>query len=240
MDPNNPITPEEPKLEPQAPVTPVDPPAQSAQPTEPVQPSTPQPDIAKLEGSVTEKVSKVLLEKIGSALGLTKEEKKTLPTDPEELAKFVQENAKKGTEEVLSERERADREQAEARERQISEGSQRYQGLWKTQYEQLAASGKVPKIVNPTDKNDPGNLAKVKILTKLAAILKENEANGVDYVPTLKEIYYEFPDVLTTATTTGATVPISGGGRSMTPNDGLSYSQIHSTDVEDLVRNKYN
>src|SRR3990167_9101573 len=67
-----------------------------ATPTEPTQPA--QSDTKeiqeKLEGTITERVSKTLLEKIGGALGLTKEQKKELPSAPEELAQFVRDNAK--------------------------------------------------------------------------------------------------------------------------------------------------
>lgn len=203
-------------------------------------PAAPQVDLEKVQSEVTEQVSKSVLEKIAGALGLNKEEKKTLPTDPDELAKFIQYNAKKGTESVLSERERADQEIQAARETQLTEGAARFQQLWRDQYSELAESGKVPKITDPNDKNDPGNQAKIRILTKLKQIIDDNAAKGVDYVPTLKEVFYENPNVLTIETTTGATVPISGGGRTISnPSSVMPYDKLRETDIEDMVKSKY-
>src|SRR3990167_6862407 len=206
--------------------------------------TTPQePDLTamqkKIEGSVTDKVSKTLLEKIGGALGLTKDEEEKLPTDPKELQKFVQDNAKRIVQETLTEREVQEQMQSEERQKQVTEGAQRFQSLWKSQYEELATQGRVPKIQNPNDANDPGNVAKVRLLTKIKEIIDENQKKGVDYVPTLKEVYYENPDVLRSETTAGAHTPISGGGRSTTPNNGLTYEQLHKNDFDDIVRNKY-
>src|SRR3990167_2657124 len=169
-----------------------------ATPTEPTQPA--QSDTKeiqeKLEGTITERVSKTLLEKIGGALGLTKEQKKELPSDPEELAQFVRDNAKQGVQEILSEKEKQEQEAEQEKQTQLQEGATRFQQLWKNQYDQLAESGKVPKITNANDKSDPGNVAKIRILTKLYQIIKENQEKGIDYVPTLKEVYYENPDVV--------------------------------------------
>jgi len=198
------------------------------------------PDLEKIESSITEKVSKSLIERIGTALGMTKEEKKQIPTDPDELRAFVREESKRGTQEILSEREKADQKAQEEREQQITEGATRFQTLWKNQYNELAESGRVPKILKPEDKNDPGNIAKVKILTKLSQIIKENEANGIDYVPTLKEVFYENPNLLRTDTIAGATTPVAGRGRSVAPGEVLPYDRLHKTNLEDIVKEKYN
>lgn len=190
--------------------------------------------------TVTGEVSKSILEKISGALGLNKEEKKSLPTDPEELAKFVREEAAKGTRDVLTSQQQAEQEAERAREEQVNQGAQRFQTLWKDQYSQLAESGKVPKIVNENDPNDPGNQAKVKILAKLKTILDENQAKGIDYVPTLKEVFYENPNVLSTETQEGLDVPVSGGGRTIaTTGTGMSHDQLSKTSIEDLVAKKY-
>lgn len=234
-------------VEPQAPVQPTTP----SEPTTPVTPGAPAApafDVDSLReqvandvsGKIRDEVSRGVIDRIGKALGLTKEEaEEQLPTNPKDLAKFVQENAKKGTEELLSQREQAEREAQEAQQRTVTEGAQRFQQLWRGQYDELASSGRVPKIGNPNDKQDPGNLAKTRILTKLGQIIKENQSKGIDYVPTLKEVFYEFPDVLTTATTAGAEVPISGGGRVASVTGGLPHDQLRNTSIEDLVAQKY-
>jgi len=230
---SNQITPpiETPPVKPVEQATPVQEPAQ---PTH-QEPTQQQPDIKDIE----EKVSKSVLTKIAEALGLNKKEEAKLPTDPNELAKFIQENARKGTEEVLTQREQAEQKARQDQEAQTTEGATRFQNLWKTQFEQLAEAGKVPKIVNAEDKNDQGNIAKVRLLTQLKKMIDENAAKGIDYVPTLKEVFYEHPEVLTTATTIGTTAPISGGGRATINNQGgLSYKELHNTNIEDLIKVK--
>jgi len=240
MDPNNPTPPEDPTkiVPPVAPATPPTEPTPPATPsTEPTSPAPPaEPDLKGLE----EKVSKGVIEKIGEALGLTKKEtEEKIPTDPAELAKFVRAETQKGVQEVLDQQAKKEQDQVEARETQIQEGAQRFQTLWANQYNELAEAGRVPKITNKDDKNDPGNVVKVKILTKMKQIIDENEKNGIDYVPTLKEVFYENPNILRMETAAGANVPISGGGRSTTPNSGLTYDQLHKTDMDDLVKGQY-
>ena len=221
-------------------------PASPQTPQQPTVTPTPTPSVdveaikKDVRESVTGEVSKSLLEKIGGALGLTREEKKTLPTDPDELSKFIREEARKGTQEVLTNQERENQDAETARERQLTEGATRFQTLWTNQYIQLAESGRVPKIVDVNDKNDPDMQAKVKILTKLKTILDENQSKGIDYVPTLKEVFYENPDVLNTATA-GGNVPISGGGRVIANSTSqLPYQQLNKASTEDLVARKYN
>ena len=103
-------TPDVKPIEPVADPTPVT-------PVEPVTPPVPEPtkldttEIEKnLESSISEKVSKSVITKIGEALGLTKKEEETLPTDPKELLEKVREESKKATNEVLSEKEKASEE----------------------------------------------------------------------------------------------------------------------------------
>ena len=67
----------------------------------------------------------------------------------------------------------------------------------------------------------------------------KTNTKGINYVPTLKEVFYEHPEVLSTATTTGTTAPISGGGRAIINNQGgLSYKELHNTNIEDLIKAK--
>lgn len=225
------------------PVTPPTPPVTPPVETPPTPPAlaTPQPNTdeisSRLEGSITEKVSKGVLEKIAGALGLTKQEKETLPTDPKELAKLIQDNAKKGTEEVLNRREQEEQEAQKEQQKRITQGATGFQKLWQMQYEELAEMGKVPPITNAADKNDAGNVAKVRILTKLKEMIEENAAKGIDHVPTPIEVCFKYPEVLATQTTTGARVPVSGGGRSMATNgQPLPYNKLHDTSIEDMVK----
>lgn len=259
MDQNNPANgaqpPQAPQapVEPQQPVTPTTPtepatPSQpaAAQPVTPAQPSQPVDPNALTEqikndvsGKIRDEVSKTLLQKIAEGLGLNPKEQEKLPTDPKELAKFVQDNAQKGVQKVLDEKAQAEKTQQEAQQKQLSEGAKRFQTLWSNQYAELAEGGKLPKVVDAQNKNDPGNVARVRLLTKLKQVIDENAAKGIDYVPTLKEIFYEYPDVLRTDTVAGGNAPVSGGGRSTTPNNGLPYDQLHKKSLEDMVEGKY-
>ena len=247
-DPNNPQTPITPSV-PATPATPSEPstPATSETPATPsVPPVSPAPPV-DVEGitkdireTVTGEVSKSILEKISGALGLNKEEKKALPTDPDELAEFVRNESKKGVQEVLTQQEKDAQAVETEKERQITEGAGRFQSLWTNQYTELAESGRVPKITNADDKNDPGNVAKVKILSKLKEILDINQAKGIDYVPTLKEVFYENLDILNTSTA-GENAPISGGGRTISNgSNSLPYNELNKTSTDELVARKYN
>jgi len=219
--------------EPIAPVTPVTAP----EPTTPVAPVTPTPsiDTSSIEKNVSEKVSKSVIEKIGEALGLNKKEEAKIPTDPEELKRFVEENSKKTVEQILGDKQKQEQEVIQKREKELEEGSKRYQSLWTNQFEHLVSLGKVPKIEDSNNKDDAGRQAKTKLLTKLYEVIQENEKNGIDEVPTLKEIYYEYPEVLKN-TVAGGNTPISGGGRSHV-SGGSNYNDIHNSSFEDILRN---
>jgi hypothetical protein len=204
----------------------------TTQPTTPATPTAPAFD----ESTVTEKVSKSIIDKIAAGLGINKqEEKEQIPTDPVELAKYVKELSGKTVEETLNARAQAEKEAQEQQQKTIQEGAARFQTLWKSQYGELAEKGLVPKVTNAEDKADPGNVARVKLLTKLSEAIEQNRKNGIDYVPTLKEIYYENPNILSIETTTGEEVPISGGGRAFAGGGQMSYEKLHNTPIEELI-----
>ena len=188
------------------------------------------------ETAVTEKVSKSVIDKIGQALGITKtEEKEQIPTDPAELKKFIEDHGAAAAQKVLDDREQAQKTAQEQQQKQVQEGAARFQTLWKSQYTELGEKGLVPKVVNAEDKNDPGNIARVKLLTKLSEVIKHNQANGIDYVPTLKEVYYENPNILTEEVA-GGDAPISGGGRTMGAGAQMPYDKLHNSSFEELLK----
>lgn len=183
-----------------------------------------------------EKVSKSIIDKIAQGLGITKsEEKEQIPTDPAELKKFIEAHGAAAAQKVLDDREQAQKTAQEQQQKQVQEGAARFQTLWKSQYTELGEKGLVPKVVNAEDKNDPGNIARVKLLTKLSEVIKHNQANGIDYVPTLKEVYYENPNILTEEVA-GGDVPISGGGRTMGAGAQMPYDKLHNSSFEELLK----
>jgi len=229
VTPEIPATPETPPVTP--PVTPVTPPV-----TPPVAPATPPAvDTTEIEKNISEKVSKSVIAKIGEALGLTKKEEEKIPTDPVELAKFVEEKSAKTVKQILDDKDKENEDQRAEQQQQLQEGSQRYTDLWNNQYEQLANAGKVPKIVDINNVEDPGRVVKVRLLIKMKEILDQNERDGVNEVPTIKEIFYEYPEVLTNKVA-GATVPVSGGGRSHIPGK-VTYDDIHKSSFEEILEN---
>ena len=211
-------------------VTPVTPPA-----TPPTPPATPAPiDTTKIE----EKVSKGLLAKIADAWNLTKKEEEAIPTDPEGLKKYIDDITDKKLKAVADEREKKATQSQADQEKQLAAGAKNFQNMWVRDYNEMAKLNRVPAIVNATDKNDPGNIAKTKILFKLSEVLKENEAAGIDYVPSMWEIIARFPNVLRTETTAGATAPVSGGGSNPSANANQDYQRMHNTPIETMVANK--
>ena len=187
--------------------------------------------------TVTKQVSQAVLEDIGKKLGLTQEQKEALPTDPQELKKYISEESKKQAESLLSERDKQESDKQKAQEEQLNKGAVAYRSMWTREYSDLAENGRVPKIEKADDPQDPGNQAKARIMNKMREILTENEKNGVDHVPSLWEIAARYPEVLTTETTTGNNVPVSGGGRNMA-NNMTNYDRIHNTSYEDMVANR--
>ncbi len=210
--------------------------------TPPVEPPTTPPvdqkvDIIKIteeiKKEVTGEVSKNVIQKIVKALGLTKEEELELPKNPTELLKIIRKESAKTTEDALKskEKEQTKTQQEETeRQKQVSDS---FVKLWTNQYNQLAESNRVPKIVNANDANDPGRVAKNKILLRLHQIIKDNETKGIDYVPTLKEVFYENPDILKGVA--GANTPVSGGGRTTTATQGMGYPELHNTPMSTIV-----
>jgi hypothetical protein len=191
-------------------------------------------DITKdVSGKVSEQVSKSVLEKIGAALGLTKEEEEELPKDAASLKKLVQQEAQN----LLKQRDEEQQKTQQQEDQQLDRGAQTFRELWNRDYTEMANNGMVPKIEKADDPNDPGNQAKTRVLAQLKKVLDENAAKGVDYVPTLWEIMARYPETLKTETTTGANAPVSGGGKSMGAG-GDEYQRIHNTPIEDMLSNK--
>jgi hypothetical protein len=194
--------------EPQAPAQPT---APIETPQETPKQEAPQFDPTEIETRAAERASKSVIEKIGEALGLTKKQEEQIPSEPKELAKYLEERSEAKMNDILAKREAEQMKALKEAQRVQNESAQTFTQLWGRQYKELAESGKVPKIEKETDPNDPGRIARLKVLTKMYEIVQANQAQGIDYVPTLKEVFYEHPDLFKAVE--GADAPISGGGR---------------------------
>ncbi len=111
-------------------------------------------------------------------------------------------------------------------------GAKKFQETWAFQYHEMAKHGSVPTIEKPEDPQDPGNVAKGRILLKLNEVLEENKKNGIDYVPSLWEILSRYPSVFKTA---GANTPVTGRGRAGGGETQMPYAKLHNTSIEAMV-----
>ena len=227
-----PVAPATPPTTPPAPVTP--PVAPTTPPAAPPAPAPAPVDVAAMK----EEVSKGILSKLGEALGFTKKQSDKLPTDPAELKAYIDKSGTDAAKAILKEREDADAKAQKAYNESITQGGKEYQELWTRDFSELVKLGHAPAIVNPADANDPGIIARTKIMVKIKEIMDQNKAAGLDIVPTMWEIMSRFPNVLTLETTTGANVPISGGGGNA-PTTTPDYDRIHSTPIETMVADKH-
>ena len=236
VPPVAPATPPAPTVDPVSPTTPpaapITPPV--APPTPPAPPVPAPIDVAKVE----EKVTKGVLAKIGEALGITKKESDKLPTDPAELKAYIDKSGTEAAKAILKEKEDAEVKAEETYDKSITQGAKEYQELWTRDYNELAKIGRAPAIVNAADANDPGIIARSKIMLKVKEVMDQNRAAGLDVVPTMWEIMSRFPDVLTLETITGANVPISGAGKNV-PTTTPDYDRIHNTPMTEMVANKH-
>ena len=180
----------------------------------------------------TEKASKSFLQKLSEAFGLSKKEEETVPTDPAKLGEYIDNRAKKQAENILKARDEEAEETTKEEGEQMQEGAKKFQETWAFQYHEMAKHGSVPAIEKPEDPQDPGNVAKSRILLKLKEILDENQKNGIDYVPSLWEILSRYPSVFKTA---GANTPVAGRGRAGGEETRMPYAKLHGTPIETMV-----
>jgi hypothetical protein len=231
------------KKAPETPITPVTPAAPPTPPadTKPTAPAfDPNALKAEIETSVGERISKGFQEikdGLAKSFGLTKEEKAQIPTDPKELETFIQKKADERFDARMKEINDADQQSEQDRQKQTEEGAKTFQNLWARDYTEMANLKMVPPITKAGDKNDPGEIAKSRILLKLRELIDENEKNGIDYVPSLWEVMQRFPNVWRSETKTGANAPVSGGGgNSMSvPSE---YDRLHNTPLTAMVAAK--
>lgn len=187
---------------------------------------------AEAEKIGTEKASKSFIQKLTEAFGLSKKEEDVVPTDPTKLGEYIDSRAKKQAEEILKARDDKTEEATKEQQEKLQTGAEEYKVSWTYQYNEMAKHGSVPAVEKPQDPQDPGNIARGRLLLKLGQVLEENKKNGIDYVPSLWEILSRFPNVLRTA---GADTPVAGRGRSGGGEKRMPYAKLHGTPIETMV-----
>jgi len=189
-------------------------------------------DITKdVEGKVSEQVSKSVIQKIGEALGLTKKEEDSLPTDKETLQKIIDAKVSEKFEHLSKESEQQEKYEEQARQQKTQEIVR----SWHRQYNDLARLGKVPVIKNPTDQNDPGVVARRKIIMGIGKLIDEQKQSDPtnSYTPSISDVLLRAPDILKAPP--GADLPISGDTSVRENQDSFSYKDIHSKSFQEII-----
>lgn len=233
-----PVTPAAPTDGTTPPVTPpVTPPTTPPAATPPVTPPVaPAVDPAKLEEikteltkTATETATKGILEKLGKALGFSKEETLELPKTPEELTKLVNKSIKDA---MTKQREDQTAETKETQEAQDKRVDTIVKG-WHSEYQALSQAGRVPKIIDPNSETDPGVLARTKLIQGVGNIVKTEKAKGIQRTPGISEVLAINPKALSQPA--GADLPISGNTGSESNEAGFSNTEVHSKSMAELA-----
>lgn len=193
------------------------------------EPKEPEVDLSQIKEEVSGEVSKSVIEKIGEALGLTKKEEAALPTNAEELQKVV--DAK--VQEALESRDRKyQEEQTQTQKAQEA----RVDGIitgWHTEYDRLAAVGKVPAIKDPDNPEDPGVKARRELILGIGDIIAEERKLGIVRTPALSEVLLNEPTRLKGIP--GADLPISGNSAVREEPANYSNKEIRSKTFQQIL-----
>lgn len=105
---------------------------------------------------------------------------------------------------------------------------------WTHEAELLAKAGKIPKIEDPNDENDPGVVAKRNLIIKLGVEVRRNQADGNNFVPSLSQIAMLHPEVIEPVA--GGDLPISGGSIPTTKTQDFENKEIRGKSMQQIAR----
>lgn len=170
-----------------------------------------------------------------------------VPKSYEELA---EESARIGREQALAEfeeKQRWEKEQARAAEaekakqeeearQRMEEQSRALQSQIDEEVNELYSSGKLPRVVNKDDPNDPGNLALAELFKQGAELNQQRAKEGKPLITSLSRIYavyYKPPKP-----PAGADAPIQGNGQapSTTEPKGYNFREYHRMPVSTFLK----
>lgn len=237
-------------------------PAKPAEPTtpetKPQEPEKPNPNIdpERLKEEISDATAKKIIEAIAPE-GATKEQKKDildefLEKHPEptwqDAFKFFDEQSKLNKQELKQEilkdlqkevedEEAKEKQAADDQAKAAEERTKAWNSEWDRQLKVLEDSGRIPKIVDPNDPEDPGKKERIALFTKMKERAEEASKNGQPASLSLLETYmqgYDSP----TKKPAGAEAPVAGSRKAVTPsNPGeFSYNDIHNSSLEDLMK----
>lgn len=212
-------------------------------------PATPV-DPEAITEQATQRAEERVLKRIGEALGLTKQEEQQAkdeglvppwekegrnPKSYKEVAEFSADLAEWKRQQGMKADEEA-KAQAVEEEKQKTEAWNRH---WDEQLEDLTTSGKLPKVENKDDPQDPGIVARKALWQAMYDINQTRLKENKQALSSLKEVYYEhYKDP--NAQLPGADAPVSmgrsGGGSGNTPS--YTHDDIRNSSFEQILSGK--
>jgi len=209
-------------------------------------------DTSEMEQRIYEKVQKETVDKITKSLkgeDATEEEvsdykkfanetwkKEGRNPTYEEALEFVSNKAIENIEKRQAEKIQKENEQSEAQKRAEAEREANLNKYIDSELEDLVSSGKLPKVVDKSDENDPGVKARRAVFQAMMEVNTKRASEGKDPIYSPKIVYYEhYKSPIEQPA--GADAPISGG-RSGVHTDGdnrASYKEIHNKSFLDLM-----
>ncbi len=204
-------------------------------------------DLEEFKKTTAEEAQKAVLEKIAAGLGLTKEEKKQSQDEGlippwekrgETRPKSWKEHAEYSADLAQWKRKKEDEEIAKIQQETEKEAkaiNKKWNDYWDSELEDLVNTGKIPKVENPDDANDPGKKARIKLFSEMQKIGLERQQKGLSPITSLKLIFYEHYKDDEPA---GADAPVSFGkkGVDSSNKEEYSYHDIHKPTFDQIKR----
>jgi hypothetical protein len=207
----------------------------------------PQVDVEEITEQATKRAEERVAQRLLDALGVTKEDKAKAedeglvppwekeernPKSYKEVAEFSAELAEWKREQT----EKAKEEETKQAEESQKKTNEQWNKYWDDQIEELIAEGKLPKVENKEDENDPGVKARKVLFQKMYEVAQSKIKEGKQPVYSLKELFafhYEDPN----AQPAGYDAPVSLGNRAgSTPSgDVIDYNEIHNKSFDQLI-----
>lgn len=158
----------------------------------------------------------------------------------EDAFEFLAENATTLAIKRIEEKKVADQQKQEEAQKQNDEQKKAYLDNFKKgldeEFAELYEKGKLPKIIDPKDKEDYGAKVQNKLLETMMNVNKGRVAKGLTPITSITRIfntYFEMPR----KEVAGYDAPVSAGRGGAVGNDTqeIDYREIHGTRFEDLV-----
>lgn len=179
---------------------------------------------------VTEKITNALNPKEDNRPSWEKEGRN--PTYKEALD-YVRDSIKKEQDQKEQEKENKSKAEEEEKTKRQEEYKRSLNEMWDIQIEELRESGKIPKIENKDDKNDPGIIAEKELAEAAIEYNKERDEKHQDW--NLKSVYYEVYQNKNKQPA-GYDAPVSMGKKSVeNGKKELTYDEIHKSSFDDIL-----